>query len=385
MIDLASNRRVFGEELQLFRESTRRFLKDHATPYRKEWSEKGVVDRVVWDKAGAQGLLCPSVPEEYGGLGLDFRYHTVVTEEMVAAEADGPGFSVHSDIVTPYLMRHGSEQQKQKYLPECVSGNLITAIAMTEPAAGSDLKGINSRLTQAEGGHVLNGSKTFISNGQLADLIVVVCKNKHDQRLSLVLVERGMEGFSRGKNLDKLGLKAQDTSELFFDNVFIPDSNILGELGNGLQYLTGELPQERLSIALSNSAAARCAIANTVEYVQSRRAFGSAVADFQNTQFVLAELDAEVSAMQVFIDDCIERHLQCELSALTAAKAKLLASELNCKVVDRCVQLHGGYGFMLEYPITRAYANARIQPIHGGTSEIMKHIIARELFSPSHG
>jgi len=381
MEDFGINRSVFGAEHRQFRESVRRFLGDHATPFREQWSKAGVVDRDVWLKAGAQGMLCPGVPEEYGGLGLDFRYNVVVTEEMVAAEADGPGFSVHSDIVTPYLLKHGSEEQKRKYLPACVSGELITAIAMTEPAAGSDLKGVKTNLARGDGGYILNGSKTFISNGQLADLVVVVCINKDDQRLSLVLVERGMNGFSRGKNLEKLGLKAQDTSELFFDDVWIPESNILGELGNGLHYLTSELPQERLSIALGNSSAARYAISNTVNYVKERHAFGQSIAKFQNTQFVLADLDSKVSALQVFIDDCLTRHVQGELDAVTAAKAKLLASELNCKVVDRCVQLHGGYGFMWEYPITRAYANARIQPIHGGTSEIMKLIIARELFS----
>ena len=379
-------RTLFDSEHEQFRESFRRFLEAEAVPHYDQWEKDGVIDRELWNKAGAQGYLCPTVSETYGGAGADYRYNIVVGEELSDLGMSGVGFILHSDIVVPYIENVGNEEQKQKYLPKCISGEIVMAIAMTEPGTGSDLQGIRTAAVDQGDYYLLNGAKTFISCGQQADVVIVVCRTNPDpeagaRAFSLLLVERGMEGFERGRNLDKVGQKSADTSELFFNDVKVPKANLLGEEGMGFMYLMQELPQERLSIAASAITAAESALAMTVEYVKERNAFGKRIADFQHTQFQLAELDAEVSAMRIFIDRCSELHLSKQLSAVDASKAKLLATELQCKVVDHCVQMHGGYGYMTEYPIARAYADARVQRIYGGTSEIMKLIIGRDLLA----
>jgi alkylation response protein AidB-like acyl-CoA dehydrogenase len=375
-------RTVYDSEHEQFRQSLRKFLEAEAVPFHDQWEKDGQIDRTLWQRAGAQGFLCPTVPEALGGLGADFRYNAVVDEEMSGMGLSGIGFGLHSDITVPYLVNHGSEAQLQKYMPGCLSGDIITAIAMTEPGTGSDLQGIKTTAIADGDDYVINGSKTFITNGQLADLIIVVCKtdpSKGARGTSLILLESGTAGFAKGKNLEKLGLKAQDTSELFFDNVRVPKTNLLGEEGMGFAYLMQELPQERLNIAIGAIASAQSVLKQTVTYVQERKAFGSTIATFQNTQFKLAEIDAQLTAMQVFVDRCLELHLEGELDAVTAAKAKLITTELQGKVIDECLQLHGGYGYMWEYPVAKAYADARVQRIYGGTSEIMKLIIGRDL------
>ena len=379
-------RTLFDSEHEQFRESFRRFLEAEAVPHYEQWEKDGMIDRALWNKAGAQGYLCPTVSESYGGAGADYRYNIVVGEELSDLGMSGVGFILHSDIVVPYIENVGNESQKQKYLPKCISGEIVMAIAMTEPGTGSDLQGIRTSAVDQGDHYLLNGAKTFISCGQQADVVIVVCRTNPDpeagaKAFSLLLVERGMPGFERGRNLDKVGQKSADTSELFFNDVKVPKENLLGEEGMGFMYLMQELPQERLSIAASAITAAESALAMTVDYVKERSAFGKRVADFQHTQFTLAELDAEVSAMRIFIDRCSELHLSKQLSAVDASKAKLLATELQCKVVDHCVQMHGGYGYMTEYPIARAYADARVQRIYGGTSEIMKLIIGRDLLA----
>ena len=379
-------RTLFDSEHEQFRESFRRFLEAEAVPHYEQWEKDGVIDRELWNKAGAQGYLCPTVSETYGGAGADYRYNIVVGEELSDLGMSGVGFILHSDIVVPYIENVGNEEQKQKYLPKCISGEIVMAIAMTEPGTGSDLQGIRTAAVDQGDHYLLNGAKTFISCGQQADVVIVVCRTNPDpeagaRAFSLLLVERGMEGFERGRNLDKVGQKSADTSELFFNDVKVPKANLLGEEGMGFMYLMQELPEERLSIAASAITAAESALAMTVEYDKERNAFGKRIADFQHTQFQLAELDAEVSAMRIFIDRCSELHLSKQLSAVDASKAKLLATELQCKVVDHCVQMHGGYGYMTEYPIARAYADARVQRIYGGTSEIMKLIIGRDLLA----
>jgi len=379
-------RTLFDSEHEQFRESFRRFLEAEAVPHYEQWEKDGVIDRELWNKAGAQGYLCPTVSETYGGAGADYRYNIVVGEELSDLGMSGVGFILHSDIVVPYIENVGNEEQKQKYLPKCISGEIVMAIAMTEPGTGSDLQGIRTAAVDQGDHYLLNGAKTFISCGQQADVVIVVCRTNPDpeagaRAFSLLLVERGMEGFERGRNLDKVGQKSADTSELFFNDVKVPKANLLGEEGMGFMYLMQELPEERLSIAASAITAAESALAMTVEYVKERNAFGKRIADFQHTQFQLAELDAEVSAMRIFIDRCSELHLSKQLSAVDASKAKLLATELQCKVVDHCVQMHGGYGYMTEYPIARAYADARVQRIYGGTSEIMKLSIGRDLLA----
>jgi alkylation response protein AidB-like acyl-CoA dehydrogenase len=375
-------RTVYDSEHEQFRQSLRKFLEAEAVPFHDQWEKDGQIDRTLWQRAGAQGFLCPTVPEALGGLGADFRYNAVVDEEMSGMGLSGIGFGLHSDITVPYLVNHGSEAQLQKYMPGCLSGDIITAIAMTEPGTGSDLQGIKTTAIADGDDYVINGSKTFITNGQLADLSIVVCKtdpSKGARGTSLILLESGTAGFAKGKNLEKLGLKAQDTSELFFDNVRVPKTNLLGEEGMGFAYLMQELPQERLNIAIGAIASAQSVLKQTVTYVQERKAFGSTIATFQNTQFKLAEIDAQLTAMQVFVDRCLELHLEGELDAVTAAKAKLITTELQGKVIDECLQLHGGYGYMWEYPVAKAYADARVQRIYGGTSEIMKLIIGRDL------
>ncbi len=377
-------RTVFESEHEMFRDSFRKFLLEEAVPFHEQWEKDGQVSHEFWKKAGAQGYLCPTVPEAYGGSEADFRYNAVVSEEVANFGLTGIGFNLHSDIAVPYLMAYGTEEQKHKYLPGCISGEIITAIAMTEPGTGSDLQGVKTNAVLSDDGehYILNGSKTFITNGQLADLVIVVAKTNPDagsKSSSLLLIETGMEGFVKGQNLHKIGMKAQDTSELFFQDVKVPKANLLGEEGMGFIYLMQELPQERLSVSLSAICCAESILEQTVTYVKDRQAFGKSIASFQNTQFKLAEMSATVTMARVFIDKCLELHLDKELDSVTAAKLKLLSTDIQCDVVDECLQLHGGYGYMWEYPVARAYADSRVQKIYAGTNEIMKLIIGRDI------
>ncbi len=376
-------REIFTAEHEDFRRTVRAFLEREVVPHHAQWEKDGQVPRGLWTAAGEAGLLCFGVPEEYDGPGVrDFRYNMVVAEELTRAGASGPGFSVHTDIIVPYLTSLGTEEQKRRWLPGCVSGETITAIAMTEPGAGSDLQGLRTSAVDKGDHYVLNGSKTFISNGILSDLVVVVARTDPDAGhlgFSLLVVERGMEGFQRGRNLEKVGLKAQDTAELSFTDVVVPKENLLGEEGQGFIYLMQNLPQERLSIAMIAAAAIEKVLDLCLEYVKTRQAFGRPIGKFQNTRFALAEMATEAHVARVFVDDCVRRHNEGTLDAALAAMAKWWTTELQTKVVDRGVQLHGGYGYMLEYPIARAFVDSRIQTIYGGTTEVQKEIIGRSL------
>ncbi len=377
-------RDIFEAEHDAFRETVRTFLAREAVPYHERWEAEGQVDRAVWKAAGAAGLLGTDVPQEYGGGGVpDYRYNAVVTEEISRAGTTGLGFALQNDVTAPYLLRLANEEQKRRWLPGFCSGEIITAIAMTEPGTGSDLQGIKTTAKRTpDGDWILNGAKTFITNGIHSDLVIVVARTDPDagaRGFSLLVVERGMAGFERGRRLKKVGLKAQDTAELSFTDVHVPAANLLGEEGQGFIYLMQNLAQERLSIAVGAIAGAARALELTVAYVKDRTAFGAPIASFQNTRFELAEMDTEVTVTQVFVDRCIERHAGSGLSATDAAKAKWWATDVQKRVVDRCVQLHGGYGYMLEYPIAKAFVDARVQSIYGGTNEIMKEIIGRSL------
>ncbi len=375
-------RTLFKPEHEDFRASFRRFLEKEVIPHHEAWEERGYVDREVWQKAGANGFLCPSMPEQYGGAGADRLYSMVMMEETSKARTTGLGFSLHSEIVAPYLLKYGSEEQKQNYLPRMARGEIIGAIAMSEPGVGSDLQSVKTIAVRDGDQYTVNGAKTFITNGWNADLVIVVAKTNPAlgaKGTSLILVERGMKGFEKGKRLKKLGLKAQDTSELFFDNVKVPVNNLLGAEGQGFVYLMQELPWERMQIAIGAAASAQQAIDDTMAYVRDRKVFGNPVASFQNTRFKLAELQAQVQMARVFVDHCMTLLLAGELDPPTAAMAKLTCSEIAGKVIDECLQLHGGYGFMWEYSIARAYADTRVSRIYGGTSEIMKEVIARSM------
>lgn len=375
-------RTVYESEHEMFRDSFRKFLEDEAVPYHSQWEKDGQVDRELWRKAGQMGYLSPTVPEEYGGVGVDFRYNAIVDEEVAKLGLSGIGFGLHSDIAVPYIMAYGTEEQKKKYLPGCVNGDIVTAIAMTEPGTGSDLQGVKTNAVLDGDHYILNGSKTFITNGQLADLIIVVAKTNPEagaKGTSLLLVETGTEGFEKGQNLEKIGMKAQDTSELFFQDVKIPKENLLGAEGMGFIYLMQELPQERLSVGLNAIASAESILEQTLTYVKDRKAFGRAISSFQNTQFKLAEMSATLTMARVFVDKCLELHIDGKLDVVTAAKLKMLTTDIQCDVIDECLQLHGGYGYMWEYPVARAYADARVQKIYAGTNEIMKLIIARSM------
>ncbi len=379
-------RTLYSPDHQSFRDSFRRFIDKEIAPFHADWEEQGYVDRAVWNKAGDNGFLCMSMPEAYGGSGADRLYSVIQMEELGRAGFSGIGYSLHNEIVAPYIERYGTDAQKAKFLPAMASGAMIGAIAMSEPAAGSDLQGIKTTaLKQADGSYILNGSKTFITNGWHADMVIVVAKTNPAagaKGTSLLLVERGMPGFSVGKRLKKMGMKAQDTSELFFDQVHVPAENLLGgdALENkGFICLMEQLPWERLQIAISAVAAAQAAIDWTVDYVKERKVFGQTVGSFQNTRFTLAELQTQVQIAAVFVDKCTELLLQDKLDTATASMAKYWCSDLQCKVMDECVQLFGGYGYMWEYPITRAYADARVQRIYGGTNEIMKEVITRAM------
>jgi alkylation response protein AidB-like acyl-CoA dehydrogenase len=379
-------RTLYSADHEAFRDSFRRFAEREIAPHHEAWEEQGYVDREVWNKAGANGFLCMTLPEAYGGADADKLYSAVQMEELARGGFTGIGFGLHSEIVAPYILHYGTEEQKRKYLPKMASGEMVGAIAMSEPAAGSDLQGIKATaLRQADGSYLLNGSKTFITNGWHADLVIVVAKTDPQagaKGTSLLLVERGMKGFEKGKRLKKLGLKAQDTSELFFDNVRMPAENLLGGAAfenRGFICLMEQLPWERMQIAVTAVAAAQEAIEWTVQYVKDRRVFGQPVAAFQNTRYTLAELQTEVQIARVFVDKCLELVRDGKLDTATASMAKYWTSDLQCKVMDECVQLHGGYGYMWEYPITRAYADARVQRIYGGTNEIMKEVITRAM------
>ncbi|MFF0814064.1 acyl-CoA dehydrogenase family protein [Rhodococcus sp. NPDC003318] len=376
-------RTLFEPEHELFRESYRKFLDQEVAPNHDKWEEQNIVDREVWRNAGEQGFLGMAVPEEYGGGGVeDFRYNAIVTEETTRRGFSGIGFMLHNDVVAPYLVELADEEQKQRWLPGFCSGELITAIAMTEPGTGSDLQGIKTRAVR-DGDHwILNGSKTFITNGINADLVIVVAQTDPDkgaQGFSLLVVERGMEGFERGRNLDKIGLKAQDTAELSFTDVRVPAANLLGEEGMGFLYLMKNLPQERLSIAVVAAAAMESALEMTIRYVRDRKAFGKSIGSFQNTRFELADLATQTQIARVFVDKSIELLNAGKLTVQEAAMAKYWTTDRQVELIDRCLQLHGGYGYMREYPIAKAYLDSRVQKIYGGTSEIMKEIIGRSL------
>ena len=380
----AMQRDIFTAEHDAFRDLCRTFMAKEVVPHHDQWESDGQVSREVWKAAGAAGLLGTDVPEQYGGGGVqDFRYNAVLTEEIAAAGASGLGFPLQNDVVAPYLLRLATDEQKQRWLPGFCSGEIITAIAMTEPGTGSDLQGIATNARRDGEDWILNGSKTFITNGIMADLVIVVAKTDPDaahQGFSLLVVERGMEGFERGRRLEKVGMKAQDTAELSFTDVRVPSSNVLGELGQGFIYLMQNLPQERLSIAVGSTAGAQAALETTLAYTKERTAFGKPVSAFQNTRFELAEMATEAQVARVFTDRCLSEHVAGNLSVTDAAMAKWWTSDLLKRVVDRCVQLHGGYGFMLEYPIAKAFVDSRVQSIYGGTNEIMKEIVGRSLF-----
>ena len=377
-------RTLFDADLEGFRDSVRKFLEQEATPYHDQWEKDGQVSRELWQKAGELGFLCPCLPEEFGGVGADFRYSAVLIEEVARAGLTGIGWGLHSDIVAPYVLNYGSDELKNHYLPKLASGEMIGAIAMTEPGAGSDLQGVKTTAVKNGDHYVLNGSKTFITNGQLADVVIVVAKTDPKEGakgISLFMVETAWEGFEKGQNLNKVGMKAQDTSELFFQDVKVPAENLLGEEGMGFIYLMQELPQERLGIAIGGLAMAESALAHTIDYVKERKAFGKPVAAFQNTQFKIAEMHTKLEVARAYVDRCLELHLKKELDIPTAAAAKYYITDLQCEVIDECVQLHGGYGYMWEYPVARMFADSRVQRIYGGTNEIMKTIIAKAVLA----
>ncbi|MGE5641096.1 MAG: acyl-CoA dehydrogenase family protein [Clostridia bacterium] len=375
-------RTLFAPEHETFRDSVRRFMQQEVVPHDERWMEQGYADRDVWRKAGANGYLCASMPAEYGGADADKLYSIIVMEEQAWANCSSLGFGLHSEIVAPYLLHYGSEALKKKYLPKMASGEMISAIAMSEPGAGSDLQSVKTTAVKKGGVYVVNGSKTFITNGWNCDLVIVVAKTgpaKGAKGTSLIVVDTSMKGFTKGKRLKKMGLKGQDTAELFFDNVEVPAENLLGQENNGFIYLMQELPWERLQIAVSAVAKCEAAIEWTKAYVNERKAFGKPVSSFQNTRFKLAELATETQVGRVFVDRCIELLLSKSLTPEIAAMAKLWTTDLEGRVVDDCLQLHGGYGFMMEFPIARAYVDARVQRIYGGTNEIMKEVIGRSL------
>ncbi|MDR7301192.1 acyl-CoA dehydrogenase family protein [Haloactinomyces albus] len=376
-------RELFDDEHRAFRETARTFIDKELVPHQEEWEAAGIVSRDAWLAAGAQGLLGTSVDERYGGGGVDdFRFNVVFDEELINAGVSGFGVPVHNDINAPYLTRLATEEQKQRWLPGFCSGETITAIAMTEPGTGSDLQGIRTTAVRDGDDYVLNGQKTFISNGINADLVIVVACTDPEaghEGFSLLVVERDMPGFERGRNLDKIGQKSQDTAELFFNDVRVPAANLLGEEGQGFIYLMQNLPQERLSIAVASAAAAERTLEATKEYCRNRTAFGRPIGKFQHNRFELAEMATEVQIGRVFVDRCVTEHQRGELGVEHAAMAKWWLSEMNKRVVDRCLQLHGGYGYMAEYPVAKAFLDSRVQTIYGGTTEIMKEIVGKSM------
>lgn len=375
-------RTVFGPEHEEFRAHVRKFYEREITPHREEWEAAGQISREAWKKAGEAGFLCATMPAEYGGAGVDRYFSAVLIEEQARTFNSGPGFSLHSDIVAPYILNYGTEAQKRSYLPRMAKGEIIGCIAMTEPGAGSDLQGIKTTAIRDGDHYVINGSKTFITNGYMSDFVVLVAKTDPSagaKGTSLILVDSGTPGYSKGKKLKKIGMHAQDTAELFFDNVRVPVSNLLGEEGKGFIQLMRELAWERMQIAIRNVEMADSILQHTVDYTRDRKAFKQSVLDFQNTKFRLAEVKTEIQVARVFVDRCLEAVVKRELDPATAAMAKLHATEMSNKIVDTCIQFFGGWGYMWEFPIARAYADARVQRIFGGTSEVMKEIVARTI------
>ena len=374
---------LYEPEHDAFRDAVRSFTAKHVVPHHDDWERAGIVDRALWVEAGKQGLLGMDVPEQYGGGGTkDFRYNCVVSEELTRVGASGVGFTLHNDVMAPYLLDLTTEEQKQRWLPGFTSGELITAIAMSEPGAGSDLQGLTTRAVQDGSDWVLSGSKTFITNGINADLVLVVARTAPDKGahgFSLLMVERGMAGFERGRNLAKVGMKAQDTAELFFDDVRVPAENLVGRQDGGFVHLMNALPQERLSIAVGAVAAAQKVFELTLEYCKGRTAFGSPIGSFQHNRFVLAEMATEIEIARHYVETSVLEHNAGRYTVQDAAMAKWWTTELQKRVVDQCVQLHGGYGYMLEYPVAKAFVDSRVQTIYGGTTEVMKEIIGRSL------
>jgi len=375
-------RTVFRDDHEMLRASARRFFEKECLPKQAEWDKAGKVDRETWLKAGREGLLCLTLPTEYGGGGGDFGHAVIMSEEMHRSGVSGLGFSVHSDIIAPYIARIGNEEQKQRWLPHVCAGEAILAIAMTEPGTGSDLKAVRTSAVRDGDEYIINGSKTFISNGLNANLVIVVCTTDPSagaRGVSLIVVETTREGFRRGRKLDKVGLHAQDTTELFFDDVHVPACNLLGEEGKGFAYLMAELPQERLAIAVGAAAKLETCLEHTINYVKERKAFNQTVWDFQNTKFKLADIKAQAVAVRTLVDYYIAQHMERRISVQEAAIAKLFATETLWKCIDDMVQLYGGYGYMLEYPIARAFTDYRITRVFGGTSEVQRELIARKL------
>lgn len=376
-------RNIFSEEHEMWRESVRKFVEKEIVPHHERWEKEGIVPRELWLKAGEAGMLCCTVPEEYGGLGLDYLFDAVVYEELWRVGASGPGFLIHTDLVATYILSFGSEEQKRHWLPKMVRGEAIGSLGMTEPHAGSDLKAVRTQAVRDGDEFVINGQKVFISNGQLCDVIVLATKTDSQagaHGVTLFLVDAATPGFNRGQNLEKLGMKAQDTSELFFDNMRIPEGAMLGGEGEGFKLMMTKLPQERLAQAIRSATVTEVMLEWTVDYTAERQAFGQSIGDFQNTQFVLADLKARSVMARVFTDKCISLFMEGKLDPVDAAMAKMVTSELHCEAADKCLQLFGGWGYMWEFPICRAYADARIVKIAGGSIEIMKTIIAREMF-----
>lgn len=377
-------RDLFSSDHDAWRDTVRKFIEREIAPHHAQWEEDGIVPRELWRKAGAAGMLCCTVPEAYGGIGADYLYDVVVFEEMARSGYTGPGFMIHCDLVATYIASFGSEAQKDRWLPKMVTGEAIGSLGMTEPHAGSDLKAIRTKAVRDGDHFVISGQKVFISNGQLCDVIVLATKTDSSagaKGVTLFLVDTSLPGFRRGKNLQKVGMKAQDTSELFFDEVRVPATAMLGEEGKGFELMMTKLAQERLAQAIRSATVAETVVGWTVEYTAQRKAFGKTIGDFQNTQFKLAELQTDAVVGRQFTDKCIQLFMKGELDAVDAAMAKMWLSNTHCKIVDECLQLFGGWGYMWEYPIARAYADARIVKIAGGSIEIMKHIIGRHLFA----
>lgn len=378
-------RMIFTEEHELFRQSVRDFIAKEIAPNNADWEKNKMVTRESWKKLGENGFLCMQAPEEFGGLGLsDFRYNAIFTEELGLSGCSGPaiGYPLHSDIVFPYLMHYGTNAAKAKYIPGMIAGDLIAAVAMTEPGAGSDLQAIRSTAEDKGDHYLINGSKTFITNGYLCDVVVVAAKTDPSlgaKGISLFIVDKDMAGFSKGVPFEKVGLHAQDTCELFFEDVRVPKENLLGKVGEGFKYLMTELAQERLVVGLAAIALAESAFLSTVDYVKNRPAFGKMVSDFQNTRFKIAEMAAKLEQGRIYADQLVSLHNEGKLDSAMASAAKYLLTELQCWVSDECVQLHGGYGYMWEYSVARAFADARVQRIYAGTNEIMKELIARKI------
>ena len=375
-----TSRPVFRDDHELFRDTARRFIEKEIVPNLHAWEKAGIVPKALWQKAGAAGLLCSTVPEAYGGSGGDFGHSAVMIEELARVNATAVGFTTHSEIVAPYIVAYGTEEQTQRWLPRMVSGELIAVIAMSEPGIGSDLRSMRTSARREGDDYVINGQKTFITNGGNAGLMVTATKlDPNDKKLTLVCVEEDREGFSKGRLLEKIGLKGQDTSELFFEDVRVPVANRLGAENEGFKYLTHQLAWERTIIGIRAAASIDALLDETVQYTRDRRVFGQAVFDFQNTRFKLAECKAQATMLLAFVDDCLAKAMRGELTAEVGAMCKLVGSEMQGKVLDELLQLHGGYGFMSEYRISRAWVDARVARIYGGTSEIMKEIISRGL------